>query len=141
MKLNGDMVSPLLTPPLTPQTHAARVLARIGDEVRAKYELQLDDALYRLFLSGQETFSYEVFRDMACQIVDHNLPGWRQVRRKLIQIEFVWHSCSKDCRVDIYVCVCGSDNRLFLFRIYIRFHICWIDHEIHVCTVYTNENP
>lgn len=84
MKLNGETVSPLLTPPLTPQTHAARVLARIGDEVRAKYEFQLDDALYRLFLSGQETFSYEVFRDMACQIVDNNLPGWRQVAFLLV---------------------------------------------------------
>lgn len=84
MKQNGEVVSPLLTPPLTPQTHAARVLARIGDEVRAKYEFQLDDALYRLFLSGQETFSYEVFRDMACQIVDHNLPGWRQVAFLLV---------------------------------------------------------
>lgn len=89
MKLNGEMMSPLLTPPLTPQTHAARVLARIGDEVRAKYEFQLDDALYRLFLSGQETFSYEVFRDMACQIVDHNLPGWRQVKRKRISFDSV----------------------------------------------------
>ncbi|XP_061177691.1 uncharacterized protein LOC133186465 [Saccostrea echinata] len=76
---NGEVVSPLLTPPLTPQSNAARVLARIGDEVRAKYEFQLEDALHRLFIGGQQTFSYETFRESANQIVDQNLPGWRQV--------------------------------------------------------------
>ncbi|XP_062616097.1 uncharacterized protein LOC134277805 [Saccostrea cucullata] len=76
---NGEVVSPLLTPPLTPQSNAARVLARIGDEVRARYEFQLEDALHRLFIGGQQTFSYEAFRESANQIVDQNLPGWRQV--------------------------------------------------------------
>ena len=77
----GDNLSPLLTPPLTPQTNAARVLARIGDEVRATYEFQLEDALYQLFTSDQGSFSYEFFRDVAIQIVDGSLPGWRQVKK------------------------------------------------------------
>lgn len=79
-QMNGEVLSPLLTPPLTPQTNAARILARIGDEVRARYEFQLEDALQQLFLSEDQTFSYELFRNMAYQIIDHTLPGWRQVR-------------------------------------------------------------
>ncbi|KAL4233906.1 hypothetical protein ACF0H5_008578 [Mactra antiquata] len=65
--------------PLTPQSEAARVLARIGDEVKAQYGSQLSAAVNRLTYEQVNYLSYEQFREIALSIVDIELPGWRQV--------------------------------------------------------------
>lgn len=65
--------------PLTPQSEAARVLARIGDEVKVQYGSQLSAAVSRLTYEQVNNLTYEQFRDIALTIVDRELPGWRQV--------------------------------------------------------------
>lgn len=73
----SSLHSPFLTP-MTPQTQAAKVLARIGDEVMDQYEEQLEKSV-AVLLRYSENLTYDTFRDIASNVVDQDLPGWRQV--------------------------------------------------------------
>ncbi|KAK3096772.1 hypothetical protein FSP39_003126, partial [Pinctada imbricata] len=80
-------ISPVYSPfliPLTPQSEAAKILARIGDEVKDKYENKLETAMTELFYSENATITYNRFKDVAKDVVDENLPGWRQVALLLV---------------------------------------------------------
>ena len=65
--------------PLTPQTEAARILARIGDEVRDQYGHQIDEAIKEVMLHQLKELTYRKFKELAKAVIDKNLPGWRQV--------------------------------------------------------------
>lgn len=65
--------------PLTPQTEAARVLARIGDEVKEQYGARLAAAVSRLTYQQINSLSYQQYRDIADSVICGDLPGWRQV--------------------------------------------------------------
>ena len=70
--------------PLTPQTEAARVLARIGDEVKAQYGARLAAAVNQLTYEQINNLSYSQFRDIAQSVVTAEVPGWRQVRYQTV---------------------------------------------------------
>jgi len=78
MKKNAlpSSISPFLAP-LSPQSEAARFLARIGDELQDEYRDQLDLSVRRLVLNRQLT--YEDFKSVARDMIDNHIPGWRQV--------------------------------------------------------------
>ncbi|XP_060588461.1 uncharacterized protein LOC132743889 [Ruditapes philippinarum] len=65
--------------PLTPQTEAARILARIGDEVKEQYGARLAAAVNQLTYEQINNLSYSQFRDIAQSVVTAEVPGWRQV--------------------------------------------------------------
>ncbi|XP_045195656.2 uncharacterized protein LOC123551063 [Mercenaria mercenaria] len=65
--------------PLTPQSEAARVLARIGDEVKEQYGARLAAAVNGLTYEQISSLSYTQFRDIAQSVVMSEVPGWRQV--------------------------------------------------------------
>ncbi|XP_069129260.1 uncharacterized protein [Argopecten irradians] len=70
-------ISPFLTP-MTPQTQAAKVLARIGDEVMDQYEEQLDKSV-ALLMQYSENLTYNTFCDGAKGVLDQDLPELKQV--------------------------------------------------------------
>ncbi|KAJ8315306.1 hypothetical protein KUTeg_007456 [Tegillarca granosa] len=80
--IKKHIIDPIESPfsaPESPQTAAARVLARIGDEVKDHYEQRLQEALGHLFPDQQQGyFNYDNFRRIANDVIDENLPGWRQ---------------------------------------------------------------
>ena len=65
--------------PLTPQTEAARILARIGDEVRDQYGNQITAAVNEVMLHQLQELTYTKFKEISKAVIDENLPGWRQV--------------------------------------------------------------
>lgn len=65
--------------PLTPQTEAARILARIGDEVRDQYGNQITAAINQVMLHQLKELTYKEFKEIAKTVIDENLPGWQQV--------------------------------------------------------------
>ncbi|OWF40222.1 uncharacterized protein LOC110464085 [Mizuhopecten yessoensis] len=69
--------SPFMTP-MTPQTQAAKVLARIGDEVMDQYEEQLDKSVAALMQYSQN-LTYDTFCDVAKDVLDRDLPEMKQV--------------------------------------------------------------
>ena len=68
-----------MTTPLTPQTEAARILARIGDEVRDQYGNQITAAINQIMLHQLKELTYQQFKEISKGVIDENLPGWRQV--------------------------------------------------------------
>ena len=66
---------------ISPETaEAARILARIGDEVQQRYFAHLDRAVGRLVLAScAGLFTYENFREAALMVLDKDLSEWRQV--------------------------------------------------------------
>lgn len=70
---------PNMPTPLTPQTEAARILARIGDEVRDQYGNQITAAVNEVMLHQLKELTYEQFKEISKTVIDQNLPGWRQV--------------------------------------------------------------
>jgi hypothetical protein len=70
--------SPFSTP-LTPHSEAASTLARIGDEIKDYYGERLNMAVSGVCAEEQRNISYENFRCFACSVIDHVVPGWRQV--------------------------------------------------------------
>ena len=70
--------SPFSTP-LSPHSEAAFTLARIGDEIKDYYGERLNIAVSGLCAEEQRNISYENFRCVACSVIDHVMPGWRQV--------------------------------------------------------------
>ncbi|XP_060079652.1 uncharacterized protein LOC132559062 [Ylistrum balloti] len=69
--------SPFLTP-MTPQTQAAKVLARIGDEVMDQYEEQLDKSV-AILMQYSQNLTYDTFCDVAKGVLDRDLPEMKQV--------------------------------------------------------------
>ena len=70
---------PSMPTPLTPQTEAARILARIGDEVRDQYGNQITAAINQVMLHQLKELTYKEFKEIAKTVIDENLPGWQQV--------------------------------------------------------------
>ena len=80
--IRTNRISPIQTPflmPLTPHSEAAKVLAKIGDEVKEKYERRLETAVQHLIIREEAAMTYQRFKEVAREVVDENLPGWRQV--------------------------------------------------------------
>ncbi|XP_052811208.1 uncharacterized protein LOC128238918 isoform X1 [Mya arenaria] len=65
--------------PITPQSEAALMLARIGDEVRVQYGSQLTTALSSLTPSQIQGLSYPQLRDIASTLIQANVSGWHHV--------------------------------------------------------------
>ncbi|KAL5010250.1 hypothetical protein ScPMuIL_012555 [Solemya velum] len=83
-KQNLVFNAPILAP-LTPQTEAARMLARIGDEVKDQYGNRLNVALASLVSHFHtESLTYDAFRASASHVIDESMPGWRQVALLLV---------------------------------------------------------
>ena len=66
---------------ISPETaEAARILARIGDDVHQRHFAHLDRAVGRLVLAScAGLFTYEHFREAALMVLDKDLSEWRQV--------------------------------------------------------------
>lgn len=65
--------------PLTPQSEAARILARIGDEVQGQYGNQITAAVNEVMLHQLQELTYFQFKEISKKVIDDTLPGWRQV--------------------------------------------------------------
>ncbi|KAK7108496.1 hypothetical protein V1264_016231 [Littorina saxatilis] len=69
---------------------AARILARIGDEVQQRYFDHLDRAVGRFMLDNcAGLFTYENFRDAALMALDKDQNGWKQVALLLLYSQHV----------------------------------------------------
>ena len=65
-------------PTMTP-TQAAKILARIGDEVKDEYSQQISMTVTRLLIHKVSELTYQQFKDISTDMIDKRLPGWRQV--------------------------------------------------------------
>ncbi|XP_041354332.1 uncharacterized protein LOC121372133 [Gigantopelta aegis] len=75
--------------PLTPQSECARLLAVIGDDIDVQHRARIQSAVGLFFNSSSGVFSYDTFRNIASDVVDETLPGWRQVAILLMYTEGV----------------------------------------------------